>query len=263
MIPSWETLNAYVDGELTTVEAATVARALAEDRVLAGRAASLTRLKAAVQESVEAIEIALPRPSRPSWRPLALAASVVLAFVIGVLVAQVPWQGPAQPPWLADARAVHTAWIASDQAETAVDGGLMLATMHKAGPGAYLPDLSPSKLRLSRLEPVRLPGRERPALHVGYRGTRGCQVSLLIVPAAAGDTPFPRDLTLHDAGPSHGYVWRTRSHGYLLIATGMDEARLDLIARTVQRASLEHSPFGQETRTALRESRERSVPCRG
>jgi hypothetical protein len=43
----------------------------------------------------------------------------------------------------------------------------------------------------------------------------------------------------------------------------MDEAHLALIARTVQHASLEHSPFDRATRTALRESRERSVPCRG
>lgn len=259
--PAWETLNAYVDGELPAAEAAAVARALAEDRGLASQVATLSKLKAAVEDSVETAEISLPGSKPNPWRPLALAASLALAFVTGAWLIEASWQGPSQPAWLAEARAAHTAWTAAEDSRDEADSGVVLAAMHGAGPGAYLPDLSAAKLRLSRIETLRFAGRDRPALHVGYRGTRGCQVSLFIVPAAKGDHAISRPISRYDKGPNHAYVWRSRSHGYLLTATGMDAARLDLIAQTVRRASLEHSPFNAETRTALQESRKRSVPC--
>ena len=41
----------------------------------------------------------------------------------------------------------------------------------------------------------------------------------------------------------------------------MDEARLELIAETVHRATIENAPFDAETRVALQESRARSQPC--
>ena len=49
----WQTLNAYVDGELSAAESAEVARALADDPALVDQVASLMRLKAAVQDSIE------------------------------------------------------------------------------------------------------------------------------------------------------------------------------------------------------------------
>ncbi len=115
-------------------------------------------------------------------------------------------------------------------------------------------------MTLSRLETVTLPGEGGAALHAGYRGTRGCKISLLIV---AGGAALPRDVTRYDDAALRAYAWRSRTHGYLLVAEGTDEARLTLIARTMQRASLEHNPFDRATRTTLRESRERSVPCHG
>ena len=44
--PDWQTLSAYVDGELSAAEAAEVARALADDRTLAeiGRASCRERV---------------------------------------------------------------------------------------------------------------------------------------------------------------------------------------------------------------------------
>ncbi|MFC7665261.1 anti-sigma factor family protein [Methylorubrum suomiense] len=41
----WETLNAYVDGELDAKDRRAVAETLARDPVLAARVATLTRLK--------------------------------------------------------------------------------------------------------------------------------------------------------------------------------------------------------------------------
>ena len=266
--PDWQTLNAYVDGELSAAEAAEVARALANDRALADRVASLTRLKAKVQDMGtvqsrgEAAEIALPTPRRRHWRPAALAASLALA--LGLAASLVPWQGSDRPAWVVQARAGHEAWNMDEDRPGAapVAGGVVLAALGQLGPDgylkAYLPDLSAARLTLTRLEIVSLLDGRGEALHAGYRGTRGCKVSLLIL---ADGAALPAALTRYDDRALRTYAWRTGGHGYLLVAEGMDEARLAMIAETVHRATLEYSPFDEETRTALRESRERSKAC--
>jgi len=268
--PDWQTLNAYVDGELSAAEAAEVARALADDRALADRVASLTRLKAKVQDMGtvqsrgEAAEITLPTPRRRHWRPAALAASLALALAIGLAASFVPWQGSDRPAWVVQARASHEAWNMDEDRPGAapVAGGVVLAALGQLGPDgylkAYLPDLSAARLTLTRLATVSLLDGRGEALQAGYRGTRGCKVSLLIL---ADGTALPAALTRYDDRALRTYAWRTGGHGYLLVAEGMDEARLAMIAETVHSATLKHSPFDVETRTALRESRERSKRC--
>lgn len=257
MQPDWMTLNAYVDGELSASEAATVARALADDRALAQTVATLTSLKAAVHDGVEPVEIDLPARQRRIWRPVALAASLAALLVIGIFLLS-PWQGGNGTAVLAQAWQIHDSWAQTvEPPAAAASGGVVLAGLNYIGPKAYLPDLTSARLTLTRLETVILPGTVD-ALHAGYRGTRGCRVSLLIV---QGGADLPKELTIQDKGSRRGYAWRSGTHGYLLLADGMDPARLGLIAETVQRASLENSPFGPETRTALSESRARSIPC--
>ncbi len=268
--PDWQTLNAYVDGELSAAKAAEVARALADDRTLADRVASLTRLKAKVQDMVtvqsrgEAAKITLPPPRRRPWRPAALAASLALALALGLAASFVPWQGSDRPAWVVQARAGHEAWNMDEDRPGAapVAGGVVLAALDQRGPDgyrkAYLPDLSAARLTLTRLEIVSLLDGRGEALHAGSRGTRGCKVSLLIL---ADGAALPAALTRYDDRALRTYAWRTGGHGYLLVAEGMDEARLTMIAETVHRATLEYSPFDEETRTALRDSRDRSKPC--
>ena len=268
--PSWETLNAYVDGELSAGAAAEVARALARDRALADQVASLTQLKAATQDTVRdpdgVAEIALPAPEGRRWRPLAVAASLVLVVAIGLAASFGSWRGAQSPPWMVQARALHDAWVPSQEPAPPKVGGVVLVALGKAGAGgylkAYLPDLTSARLTLTRLETVTLPQGgglgEGVALHAGYRGTRGCKISLLVLPSGAA---LPRELTRRDDAALRAFAWRAGPLGYVLLAEGMDEARLVLIAETVHRTTLENAPFDGETRTALQESRERSVPC--
>lgn len=266
--PDWQALNAYVDGELSAAEAAGVARALADDRALANRVAGLARLKATVQDMVqgmgEAADITLPAPRRRHWRPAAIAASLALALAIGLAASFMPGQGPDRPAWVVQARAGHEAWNMDEDRPGAVPvtGGVVLAALGQLGPDgylkAYLPDLSAARLTLTHLATVSLLDGRGEALHAGYRGTRGCKVSLLIL---ADGAALPKALTRYDDRALRTYAWQTGEHGYLLVAEGMDEARLAMIAETVHQATLEHSPFDVETRTALRESRERSKPC--
>ncbi len=274
--PCWETLNAYIDGELPAGEAAEVARALARDRALADQVASLARLKAATQSALSNPDppLALTLPARRiwNWRPIALAASLTLVVVIGLAVSLTPGDRGGQPAWVAEARALHEAWtLPENSAPPAVTppaltpptlSGVVLVTLDRAGTGgylkAYLPDLSSARLTLIHLETVTLPDSGGVALQAGYSGTRGCKVSLLILPDGAA---LPDAFTRRDDVALRAFAWRSGPLGYLLVAEGMDEARLALIAETVHRATLENSPLDAETRTALRQSRERSQPC--
>lgn len=258
--PSWVQINAYVDGELSASDAAEVARVLAEDKTLAEAVATLSRLKAATQEGLEPFALAPRRRKRP-WRRIAIAASVAVGLAVVAAASLLPWMTPAAPPsWLAEAWKVHDTW-ARDQAVTPprpLDSGLVLATLHQFGPETYVPDLSDARLTLSHLEITVLANNRGEALHIGYLGNRGCQVSLVVGPR--GDD-IPADLVRYDRGAGRGYAWRDGRIGYLLIAEGMDEARLALLAETLRRATVERRPFGPGTRSALRESRNNSAPC--
>ena len=135
---------------------------------------------------------------------------------------------------------------------------MLLSSLHRLGPEAHVPDLSASRLTISMITTIPASGADGPALHIGYTGTRGCHVSLWISPA--GGNLGPR-LVERRAGPLRSFVWRAGSLAYVLINSGMDEGRFSLLARTVHRATLERLPLDAETRMALRESREASMPC--
>lgn len=267
--PSWEALNAYVDGELPAGEAAEVARALARDPALASQVASLTRLKAATQEMAQDLaqdrggagDIALPEPRSRRWRRPAIAAALGLVLAIGLAASLVPSMSERPPSWVTQVRAQHEAWTLPQDLAPPEVGGVVLVAL---GPGgadgylkAYIPNLNSARLTLTHLKSVTL-AVGGPALHAGYRGSRGCKVSLLVL---AGNADLPRELTRRDDGALRAFAWQVGPLGYVLLAEGMDEARLALIAETVHRATIENSPFDTETRTALRESRARSQPC--
>ncbi|MHA1600303.1 MAG: anti-sigma factor family protein [Alphaproteobacteria bacterium] len=259
--PSWEQLNAYVDGELSAGDAAAVARDLAGDKILAEAVATLSRLKASTQEGIEPFALAPSRPVRRPWHRMAIAASVAAGLIIAAMTSLVPWLGETAPPvWLASAWQVHGTWAQQETASppAPVSSGVMLVALHRFGPQTYLPDLSDARLTLSHLEIVKLTNMDGDALHIGYLGNRGCQVSLILLP---GSGDLSADLVRYDQGAKRGYAWRNGRRGFLLLAEGMDEDRLTLLADTLHRATLELRPFDDDTRIALRESRERSVPC--
>jgi hypothetical protein len=263
--PVPELLDAYVDGELSAAERARIARAIADDPEVAERIAVLSRLKAALQDSgqdsAQRQGIALP-PARASWprreaaRSAWAAALALVAFLGGAAVLQL-WQISGGPAVLAQARNLHDTWQRQGSEEPAIGAGLVLAALTELGPAAILPDLSAAQLTLSHVM-VRHAAAGPDLLHAGYSGTRGCRVSLFLTRSLAG---VPRDLTLFREDIERTYAWRSRGLGYLLLASGMDEARFDLIARSVHRATLELAPLGPETRTALAESRAASTPC--
>ncbi|MBL4691441.1 MAG: hypothetical protein JKY68_08305 [Rhodospirillales bacterium] len=131
----------------------------------------------------------------------------------------------------------------------------------KALPEAYIPDLTAARLTLvhASVKPI---SRNRRALLAGYRGTRGCKISLAVfpIPNSAIDS-LGKKPVLSKRGYNEAYAWRTGSLGYVIMSDGMDSNRFRMLAQSVQQTSLRHFPFSSETRMALRESRDKSAPC--
>lgn len=261
--PDWETLNAYVDGELDSAGRADVARAVAEDQETAEAVARLSRLKQAAQDAGgadagERPAVDLPDGGRARRRAVwGTAAAVLVAAALGLTAGF--WPRVSEPEWIGAAHAVHAGW-AEDKAEDTKEAGttsaVLLAAVEDFGRVPFVPDFSANKLSLASVRRAHL--GETPVLHLGYRGTRGCRVSLLVLAE-------PRALTAELAtvetatGPAH--LWRAGGIGYALIASGMDEARLRVLAEAAHAATRERSQPDAETRTALRRSRAESQPC--
>jgi anti-sigma factor RsiW len=252
---SFETLNAYVDGELDPGAAAEVARAVAEDAALARELSALSRLRSAVAESIQVPSLSVPAPRRRSGG-MAVAASIALmAFIAGSILVAKLYEAP-DTDWLARAWQVHRGWSVTEA--TARDGAKLHFTGYaEAMPEAYVPDLSASRLTLVHADSVPFTGKRR-ALLAGYRGTRGCRISLLIFSARSG---LGDVLSSFRDGRDEGYGWRAGALGYVILSDGMDSNRFRLLAESVRNASREHLPFDNRTRMALRRSRDESAAC--
>jgi len=251
---TFDLLNAYVDGELDAAQAAKVARAVADDPALAREVAALSRLRLAVTEGMETPDIALPQSVRSRRIPTIAASVALLLFLGGTAFLSGMDRPTAGVGWLAEAWQSHLTWSA---AQAAAPGTLV--RVHQAGSfaNAYVPDLTASRLTLIHSE-VRAMAGGGQALLAGYRGTRGCKVSLIVFPAK-GDLietlrPFHRD-------GQEAYGWRVGRLDYLMLSDGMESRRFGLLAESVHAGSRRHAPFDAETRTALRESRDNSAPC--
>ncbi len=252
-----ETLNADVDGELDAAAAAEVAKAVAEDGELARQVAALTRLRSAVSESAVAPPLAISDPRSTGSRTFAIAASIGFALIVAGSVLLFGLGRDTGLDWQARAWQMHQGWSNGDVAEQ-TRPAILLARHADIVPGAYVPDLSASRLSLVHVGAVPFADQQR-ALMAGYRGTRGCKISLLIFSSlgAQGEelSPF-RNAT------NGAYSWLAGSLDYIIMTDSMDSDRFRLLAESVRHSSRRHRPFGQKTQTALRESREKSPPCR-
>lgn len=258
--PNWEALNAYVDGELPPDEAAAVARALVEDRALAEQVAALAKLKAATHAgsaNIAAPAFALPRRRRGT---LVAAMAALAAMILVTVIAYQEVRPVAGSNWIAEAWQAHRNWVARDRAgsHATVDAGIVLARLNQLGVGAEAPDLSSAQLSIDYVGSFDLPGQAAGGLQIGYVGTRGCHLSLIVFPS-------PPELGAEETelkdGAGRGYAWRVGPLAYALLAVGMDDVHLALIARTFRHATMERQPLDAQAETALRQSRMVSRPC--
>ena len=249
---SIEMLNAYVDGELDARAAADVARAVASDPAVAAQVAMLSKLRAALRDSVETPDLAVP-PARGKSVPARkwlMAACFALIFVGMGAALERAFQAPPAEAWLTPVLRLHAEW-------TPPAGGTAPALIEAAFADAYIPDLTSAKLTLAHRGERALAGGGT-ALVLGYTGTRGCRVTMIAAPALAS---FDDRLTAFASENTVAYAWRAGALDYAIVAEGMDAGRFRLIAEAVHEASLERLGIDEETRVALAESRDRAVPC--
>ena len=253
---TFDMLNTYVDGELDATAAAEVARAVADDPSLAREVAALSRLRSSVAESIEAPPLSVPAQPSIDGRAVAIAASIGFALFVAGSVLVSGFDRDLGSEWLARAWQMHRGWsIEGVTAQTRAS--LLLAKFVDAVPGAYVPKLSASRLTLVHVTAGPLTAG-RQALLAGYRGTRGCKISLLVFSSLGA---LSEALSPFRDGKNEAYGWRAGSLGYVIMSDGMDTGRFRLLAESVRHTSRQHVPFDEQTRMALRESRDKSAPC--
>lgn len=259
--PEWEKINAFVDGELSASEKAAMADAVARDSELARKVATVARMKAELFECFEAEparKIDLPTRrirddqagKRARWAAAAALLLVALLGAFGIYATSTE----AQSAWLTAAVKRHHALSAAPTGNL----GNLSTFVELRGQQALVPNLASGKLTLTSLADFDL-GKGNVGLAAHYRGTRGCRVTLFLIPEPARD--LSSELTLRQGTGFIGYEWRHGSVGYLLLAEGMADTRLKLIADKVHEASGKLKPLDDIARQQLADSRRRSSPC--
>jgi anti-sigma factor RsiW len=252
--------NAFVDDELDRNDRGEVLDAAADDPRLAKELSDLNRLKSVLEDSVDVPEIELPdiqvrqnKIFRGALAP-ALAAGFALFAVLGIGLWFTTLSTPSHGVPVAWAIETHKSWR-----DSATRAGALLRPVRPANVrlNAHVPDLSPAKLRIAHIgEATTLGGL--PALVVGYLGTRGCRITLLVDPAPEG---LGKKAIKFEVGRLHGVVWRAGKLRHVILAEGMAPGRFKLMAETVRKSSLERLPLDDATRIALAKSRTVSPPC--
>ena len=258
---SWEILNAYADGELDAATAAEVERAAANNPAIAQNIAALARAKSLLADSIDMMEIELPAPpvttERPTRHRMAAAAVLVLALTTA-FVMRMALPGMHDPLSVHWVKTAHSNWTANTGGNEPATASILHVTANIGFDKIYIPDLASSRLWVAHVGHRKDPGHCA-ALIVGYRGTRGCTVTLAVSRRVAG---LSAEALAVSIGDMTGYAWRTGKYGYYVLADGMAASRLEGIASGIREASLRHLPLSADTRIALARSRAKSPPCR-
>ncbi len=276
-LPEWEELNAYLDGELAPEDKARVARAISRVPALAQRVAVLASLKAEMKTALAPMRQldfkgfedcwegrfvrAAGRPRRRWTARMAASAAVAASMLLAIISLFALSAFEPEPRAVLFEAAIAKHGTLSQAPLGGLEGARRLVRFDRGA--ALLPDLGSGRLRLNALADFTLPGGQI-GLAAHYRGTRGCKVTLFLLPGMDGaQAPLaldgePRRL---DAKGVESFGWRHGSVGYLLMAQGMSEARLVLIAEKLAEASLRLQHLNEAARQQLAESRARSAPC--
>ncbi|MCB1487246.1 MAG: hypothetical protein KDJ88_07290 [Bauldia sp.] len=259
--PTWEVLNAYVDGALAPGEAAAVAEAAGDDPQIADQIACLYRLKGVMPDVLPAapsdLRDLLGEPRRRRYRGMVAAAVLVIAAAGTVWL----WMPAKVSTGLPDAavvaaRVLHDDWLAEDSGTLSeAPPSVVMAALSQFHRVPVIPDLSSAKLTIERVTVSGEPDDH--LLQIGYRGNHGCHLSLFVF-AGGG---LPEEMARQTIGTEEAYGWQVDELGYLLFAKGMDPGRLAFIAREVEEATRSGVPFDERARQALAENKAKSASC--
>ena len=257
--PDWQTLNAYVDGELDPAAAGRVAEAAGSDPAVASQIAALYRLKGIAPSAVPSPSgDAMTGVARPRRRaPLAAIGALAAALIVsaGLWSVQAPRKAPSLPPAAMQvARDLHEKWLKTGPPDTSA--AKMLTALSDFGSMPSIPDLGGTGLTVGFV--ANTISRSHRILQVGYRGQHGCHLSMFVF----HDIGFDRTPKEVAKGKILAYGWQARELGYLLFAEGMDRSRFDLIGREVEKTTRRGRPLDQRDQTRLAENRRESASCK-
>lgn len=241
----WETINAYVDGELPPEEAEAVAEHAMRDPALRARIATLSRLKAATPE---ALHHATPAPTFVPL-PWGVRVAVALGAVLLLIVAGSMLDPFKSQDRIEIATGVYRTWLAgTEPASMPLPGPIEVGTWRGSPP-----DLRAAHLRLVFVVPEKNAGQ---GVLLGYEGPHGCRVGLWI-----GRFASPSASPRRTRGDIQMVQWDAGGADFLLLAHGMDPSRLMRLAEAAEQLTRQRDP--DELRIALEQSARLGPPCAG
>ena len=255
-----ETLNAYVDGELSAREKAEVANAIASDPNLARQAATLSSLKATLASAgcsrQEPLDLDLPRKRNVRFpRVAAFAGLLIMGAVVSAMILNSYSLLPNQGLQLAEE--AHKSWLADTTSPApGVQHQTSTLVLDRLQIDAYVPDLSKVNLAFSGVR--KISSENFRGMHIGYQGPSGCMVSLVVLNDTVG---LSDELAYFERDGHLLYGWQVQQTGFYLLAYKMDPARLSEVARVVNRLTRERLPLDPDSQIALDQARSESKPC--
>lgn len=235
-----ELICAYVDGELDPGESALMAARVAEEPELARRVAALVALKRAIANfGAEAAVVPVRVPGGPFrtrgglWQKLTGLATASLAGA--TLAAALMWPGyrqdtaqmtgagvvPIRSGTLGSFDAIEVFATLHDE-WTSADGMAVQARFMPAA--STWPDLTSAGLTLVREKGVL---GATGILHVGYRGSHGCRLSLFRV---AGTDHGPAQPVVRQEAGLRLASWQNDRGRFVMLSRGMDRHRFAALA---------------------------------
>lgn len=199
----WETLNAYLDGELPEAEHRAFARRLAREPDLAAAAAELRAQSETLARMRPVAGIGSPVWVRPAAWGGAVAATLAVALFFAMPRAE-----------RTDLTSIHQTFL--EQSFPTSNDALAEASVNEGGP---LPDLSPAGLTLVAVREI------EGGVAGHYAGRNACRLTLLRLEDGNADGPDAPDL------------WAVGGRRYAILAEGMKPDRLAAIETFLKAAT--------------------------
>lgn len=249
--PDFETLNAFVDGELSADERSKIEVLIATDVRIARQIKTLFDMKESVTKLASEVVLVqvpprgLPRHVRaPFWVAAVLCLMVLGSLVWSALLSRNP-AGPFAPQMIAEAIVLHDSWANGDSD----------ATPAAEIPGFAPPELTAAGLTLASIRSnVEIAGTH--AIQAGYIGRHGCKLSLFDIPDAGANDAF--HITSFDNLQSA--AWTSGPSRYIAIARNMDATRFAVLAGAMKAMTMQ---TGSPTASVIAQLDSAHQPCNG
>lgn len=250
--PDWETLNAYVDGELSPEREAWVKDACKDNPNITSEIARLVILKKALASK--------PVPVRRSWaygihKWEIVGGVTVTALLLMVFVGMSLLGGYSPSSFQNWALEKHENLSERSFVVTDLNHNPLIAA--SVNGALQAPDLTGSKLYLVDL--TIQPFGEKEGIVMHYRGLRGCRVSFLLAPRGIDSDSIKEAALLQ--GKVVSDFWSGSRFKFGLLATGMDENRFNSISSYLKLNGERNLPVTKEDQHAMRQVYEISKSC--